>query len=175
MEKIMSLPNCHHVSKTKIEKLCSSEHIQTTHAADLHLRGQAVFEQHAGKAVADWLTWHTRTSWLHKCHFSCSAQNANFYHLTLIFPIFQRRRRQRRMDVTEEKRSFNFFGNTELFRESLLLYKDPRVHKKLSWLSSSKLLPAVQDQFHIHVRAKGLNSEASIQIRSSKKLILYFC
>lgn len=58
---------------------------------------QTVFEQHVvGKAVADWLTWHTRTSWLYKCHFSCSEQNANFYHFVLIFPIFKRRRRKRR-------------------------------------------------------------------------------
>lgn len=37
---ILNLPNCHRVSKTKTEKLCSSEHIHTTHAADFHLRGK---------------------------------------------------------------------------------------------------------------------------------------
>lgn len=136
--------------------------MHTTHTADLHLRGQRVFEQNVvGKAVVDWLT---RTSWLHKCHFSCSEQNAIFTTLPWFF-LFSKEGGERGGGCPRRKEELQtFLETTELFRESLLFYKDPHVHKKLSWLSSSRLLPSVQD----HVRAKGLNSEASIQIRSSK-------
>lgn len=75
--------------------MCAREHIQSSCSRLVSRRSNGIWEECFDKAVDGWLTWHARTPWWHKCHFSYAERNAGFDHLTLILPTFRRRKRKR--------------------------------------------------------------------------------
>lgn len=128
---IMNLPNCHCQQNHTSEKMCVREHVRSSCSRLVSRRSNGIWEECFDKAVDGWLTWHARTPWLHKCHFSYPLRNADFDHLTLILPIFSRRRRKRRWCPRMKKELQTFSWSHWALQGDSTVLKDPHVHKKL--------------------------------------------